>query len=42
MFRAITVAESFDSAIHTYGIPDRVRSDRGGENVDMWRLESPK
>ena len=36
--RATTVAESFDIAISTYGIPTRVRSDHGGENVDMWQF----
>lgn len=36
--RATTVVESFDSAIQTYGIPDRIRSDRGGENIDVWRV----
>ena len=35
--RAITVAESFDSAIDVYGIPNGLRSDRGGENVDVWQ-----
>jgi len=32
------VAESFESAVSTYGIPTRVRSDCGGENVDVWRF----
>ena len=36
--RAETVAGSFESAIGTYGIPTRVRSDHGGENVDVWRF----
>lgn len=29
--RAVTVGECFDGAVDTYGIPNRVRSDRGGE-----------
>ena len=36
--RASTVAESFDIAISTYGIPARVQSDHGGENVDVWQF----
>ena len=33
--RASTVLESFVSAISTFGLPSRVRSDKGGENVDI-------
>ena len=35
--RATTVFTAFEEAIATYGIPSRVRSDLGGENVDVWR-----
>ena len=27
----------FSNAAFTFGIPDKVRSDRGGENTDVWR-----
>ena len=36
--RAVTVAESFLRAINMYGIPNKLRSDLGGENVDIWRI----
>ena len=35
LFRAATVFESFRSAVEEYGVPSRVRSDKGGENVDV-------
>ena len=36
--RAATVAESFTRAVGIYGVPKHVRSDHGGENVDVWRF----
>ena len=35
--RAQTVLELFREAVSTFGLPDRVRSDHGGENIDVWR-----
>ena len=35
--RASSVLSAFSRAVDTYGVPDRVRSDLGGENVDVWR-----
>ncbi|XP_062314066.1 uncharacterized protein LOC134018197 isoform X2 [Osmerus eperlanus] len=33
--RASTVLDCFRQAIHLYGVPSRVRSDKGGENIDV-------
>ena len=35
--RAVTVLQSFMEAIQDFGLPEKVRSDLGGENVEVWR-----
>ena len=35
--KAITVGDLFKAAIQQYGCPTRVRTDYGGENVEVWR-----
>ena len=35
--RADTVLQHFISATSTYGLPQKLRTDGGGENVDVWR-----
>lgn len=35
--RAQTVKSAFYEATQSYGIPERVRSDLGGENTEVWR-----
>ena len=37
---APTVAKLFEDAICQYGLPEKVRTDLGGENTDVWRLMS--
>ena len=36
--RALTVLEGFLSAVYSYGLPQKLRTDRGGENIDAWRF----
>ena len=35
--RATTVLSAFEKGVEQYGLPNKVRSDCGGENVDVWR-----
>ena len=34
---APTVLQQFLKSVSLFGLPDRVRSDHGGENIDVWR-----
>lgn len=36
--RSETVLDAFINATHEYGIPSRVRTDHGGENVKVWQF----
>jgi len=42
--RASTVFQSFSIAVRSYGLPSRIRSDRGGENVAIanYMLQHPE
>ncbi len=35
--KAETALHYFAKAVDLYGLPDRVRSDKGGENVGIWQ-----
>ena len=35
--RASTVVNLFQESVSRFGLPDRVRTDHGGENVGVWR-----
>ena len=35
--RASTVFSAFNGAVHRHGLPERIRTDLGGENIDVWR-----
>lgn len=36
--QASTAYQAFSQAVHLHGLPHRVRTDCGGENVDIWRF----
>ena len=36
--RASTVSSAFMNAVYMHGLPERIRTDLGGENVEVWRL----
>lgn len=35
--RATTALNAFSCAVYSHGLPQRVRTDCGGENIDIWR-----
>lgn len=37
MLGAVTVLHAFMEAITNYGVPEKVRSDLGGENIEVWK-----
>ena len=36
--RATTVLDGYKAGVSSYGLPNTVRTDHGGENVDVWRF----
>ena len=36
--RASTACDAFSHAVHSHGLPQRIRTDCGGENVEIWRF----
>ena len=38
--RSTTVFTAFLEACEVYGVPSRIRSDKGGENIEIWRYMS--
>ena len=40
--RAVTVMHAFMNAVTSYGVPEKVRSDLGGENVEVCSTHNEK
>ena len=36
--RASTACDAFSHAVHSHGLPQQIRTDCGGENVEIWRF----